>query len=164
MNLTDGLVYQLGLNHFVVKTNTGDVSHEESFRRPPDGGNSMNWVLGHILVSRNGLLKVLDLPALPYPEDQLVPYQRGSEPLENVEATLDFEKMVANFDTSQKQIVEAIQKIPAEKLDQKAPFSPINNEDETVGSLLAALVYHESYHSGQLGMLRHVAGKEGAIR
>ncbi len=35
-------------------------------------------------------------------------------------------------------------------LASKAPFSPGDNPEETVGSLLAGLVFHEGYHCGQL--------------
>jgi len=33
-----------------------------------------------------------------------------------------------------------------------------------MGKALSLLVVHESYHIGQLGMLRHTMGVEGAIR
>jgi len=33
-----------------------------------------------------------------------------------------------------------------------------------VGSLLAALVFHESCHCGQLGVLRRLLGKDSVIK
>jgi len=38
---------------------------------------------------------------------------------------------------------------------------------DTKGSLaakLAGLQFHEAYHAGQLGLLRRIAGKKGAIQ
>jgi uncharacterized damage-inducible protein DinB len=35
---------------------------------------------------------------------------------------------------------------------------------KTLRSLLTKIVVHESYHVGQLGVLRRAAGKEGSIR
>jgi uncharacterized damage-inducible protein DinB len=35
---------------------------------------------------------------------------------------------------------------------------------ETVGDQLAFLQFHEAYHIGQAGLLRRLAGKDGAIR
>ncbi|MBU1676531.1 DinB family protein, partial [bacterium] len=51
-----------------------------------------------------------------------------------------------------------------DRLDEPAPFSPGNDETETVGSLLAGLAFHESYHCGQLGLLRRLLGKDGVIK
>lgn len=45
-----------------------------------------------------------------------------------------------------------------ERAAQKAPFSPSGNPDETVGSLMGVLVFHETYHVGQVGMMRRLAG------
>jgi len=50
-----------------------------------------------------------------------------------------------------------------ERLDEKAPVSPTNNPNETVRSLLAIVGFHQAYHAGQLGVLRRIAGKPGAI-
>jgi uncharacterized damage-inducible protein DinB len=49
-------------------------------------------------------------------------------------------------------------------MDEPAPFSPTNNPKETVRSLLATVFFHQAYHVGQTGLLRRIAGKEGAIK
>ncbi len=50
-----------------------------------------------------------------------------------------------------------------ENLAAAAPFSPRNDPDETVGSLLTLIAFHQAYHTGQTGLLRRVAGHDGAI-
>ena len=50
-----------------------------------------------------------------------------------------------------------------EALAAEAPFSPTDNPDETIGSLLAGLSFHEAYHAGQIGLLRRIVGKQGAL-
>jgi uncharacterized damage-inducible protein DinB len=54
--------------------------------------------------------------------------------------------------------------LTAEAMGQPAPFSPSGNPDETVGSLVATVIFHQAYHSGQTGVLRRVSGKKGAIK
>jgi hypothetical protein len=49
-------------------------------------------------------------------------------------------------------------------MNTPAPFSPTGNPDETVGSLLAAISFHEAYHVGQTGLLRRVVGREGVVK
>jgi hypothetical protein len=34
----------------------------------------------------------------------------------------------------------------------------------SIGDALSRLNFHESYHAGQIGLLRRIAGKEGAIK
>jgi hypothetical protein len=50
--------------------------------------------------------------------------------------------------------------------DLRAPTEMrfFKGDAETVGSAAAAFVFHESYHLGQSGILRRVAGEEGAIQ
>ncbi len=40
----------------------------------------------------------------------------------------------------------------------------MNDEKETIGSLMAGMAFHEAYHCGQLGVLRRMAGAEGIIK
>jgi uncharacterized damage-inducible protein DinB len=54
--------------------------------------------------------------------------------------------------------------LPEERLAERVPMSPTGNPNETVGTMLATIVQHQAYHSGQLGVLRRVAGKPGAIK
>jgi hypothetical protein len=49
-------------------------------------------------------------------------------------------------------------------MDGPAPFSPSKNPKETLRSLLTTVLFHQAYHSGQTGLLRRIAGKEGAIK
>jgi hypothetical protein len=51
-----------------------------------------------------------------------------------------------------------------DQMDKPAPISPTGNPKETVGSLLAALAFHEAYHVGQTGILRRVIGREGVVK
>jgi len=46
-------------NHFVINENFKDVSHQDSLVSSPSGGNCMNMVLGHIVVTRDALLETL---------------------------------------------------------------------------------------------------------
>ncbi len=39
--------------------------------------------------------------------------------------------------------------------------SPLRKE--TVGTLLAGLVFHDAYHVGQTGLLRRIAGHAGVL-
>ena len=57
----------------------------------------------------------------------------------------------------------ALGKATVEQLAGEAPFSPTGNPNETVGSLLASIAFHEAYHLGQTGLSRRLLGKTGAL-
>lgn len=157
---TELIAVQLGYTNYVLKKNTEGLSHEQSMNQPEPGGNCMNWVVGHILSARNGFLSILGEEPM-WTEEQARPYQRGGE--WNPDGAIDLPQILTDLDTSQERILNGLKRFDPERLAEKAPFSPVNNEDETLGSLLAGLAFHESYHAGQTGVLRRVIGMEGAL-
>lgn len=160
---TDLIATQFAYTHFVIRKNTEGVTQEDSLFRPQPAGNCVNWVLGHILASRNGLLRVLGEETF-WTQEQENRYRRGSAPLVDGNEALPFEEMLRLLDASQETVVAAIKGFDPERLGDPAPISPVGNPDETMGSLFAALAFHEAYHAGQTGVIRRVMGKEGALQ
>ncbi len=159
---TDLLAVQLGYNNYTFQKNTEGVAHEASLVQPHPGGNCLNWVVGHLAGSRDKLRGVLGLaPTLGETENPV--YARSAEPLTDGSKALPFERLTAAFAQDQDQIAAALGQLTAEQLAAPAPFSPGNNPQETVATLLAGLVFHEAYHIGQTGVLRHVAGHAGVL-
>ena len=58
--ITDVLNNQIQVSQYILDKHTGDISQEESLRSPETGGSSLNWLAGHILASRNSMLKLLE--------------------------------------------------------------------------------------------------------
>ncbi len=156
------LANQLALNHGTVNVNTKGLTHEDSLVAPPGGGNCLNWVLGHLVVARNGLLKGLGLDPV-WEEERAERYSRGSDPI-TAEDALPLDEILAEFAASQETLVEAVNALTDEDLDAASPIKYLKGEDETIGTMLTTFLFHESYHVGQTGLLRRIAGKEGAIR
>jgi uncharacterized damage-inducible protein DinB len=91
-------------------------------------------------------------------------YKRGADAVTADDGAADLADIVQAFNASQSLVISALPDLTQERLDEPAPFSPGNDPDETVGSLLAGLAFHESYHCGQLGVLRRLLGKESFIK
>ena len=49
---------ELERNYSVLEMQLKDVTHEESLIQPPYSGNCLNWILGHLVLSRGTLLKL----------------------------------------------------------------------------------------------------------
>ena len=156
------LADQFGFNHSVVKINTRDLTHEDSLVTAAGGGNCINWVLGHVVSSRNGVLKVLGRDPI-WDDERAAPYVRGTEPITAVNA-LPLEEILADYRSSQQTILHALGELTDRDLEARSPIAYFKGDQETVGSVLAGFVFHEAYHVGQTGTLRHLAGKGGAIK
>ncbi len=153
------LLTQFNYTFYVLNHNTKDISDEESLRAPSDGGNTLNWVLGHILSTRNAIVKLLGAEPF-WSEAQVKLYDRGSKPVTDAAIAVPLSQMVLDLEASQARIAAGLEQVTAEQLVEPAAFSPMNRDDETVGTLLAGLLFHEAYHSGQTGTMRHILGKE----
>ena len=147
----------------VVGMNLAGVTHEESLAHPPGGGNSINWVLGHLVWTYEGALPLLGRePVLP--KGAVERYARGNAQLAEDEEPLPLAELQAAWDRATERVDQGLAGLADSALDRPAPFSPGNDPNETVGSLIATVLFHQTYHGGQLGVLRRVAGKAGAIR
>jgi uncharacterized damage-inducible protein DinB len=157
------LKIQLGLTHHVVMKSLQDITHEESLRAPRGGGNCLNWVLGHLVGSRQNMLELLGQDPS-WSEEQMQHYRRGAPPMTDSEGAAEFGRLLQDFDACQEPLLAALEAVTPAQLAAKVPRSPFGNREETVGSLLAGLVFHEAYHVGQTGLQRRLLGKEGWIR
>lgn len=156
------LIEQLGYNQGVLKINLKDLSHEDSLVAPSRGGNCINWVVGHVAYARNNMLKILGKEAL-WDDDSATPYQRGSKPL-TAENALTLTEIIEKYDAAQEAMIDALKGLSADEFAAKSPVSIFKGDEETVASAITFMVFHETYHVGQTGLLRRVAGKEGAIQ
>jgi uncharacterized damage-inducible protein DinB len=137
----------------VINRNLEDVSEEESLITPEAGGSSMNWVFGHIIVNRDDVLTMLGQE--PVSAEELVNrYKRGSSPTKEV----TLEELRKLFAESQKRLRAGF----SSKTDEDLAVTVEGSEDSLEKNLLQ-YYFHESYHAGELGVLRRVAGKDGAI-
>ncbi len=152
----DVLKMLFGYNYEVLKTNLEGLTHEESLVQPQPAGNCLNWVLGHIVATRDAALEMLRQERV-WNNDVATRYRRGSAPISDGSNAEPLEKIVADLHRSQDRLVIGLADVTDQNLDQAAG-------DQTLGQRLFLLQFHEAYHAGQTGLLRRIAGHEGAIK
>lgn len=157
---TDALNMLFGINYDVLKKNLDGVTHEESLIQPEGGGNCLNWVLGHIVATRDYAIQLLNQAPV-WDREIAGVYQRGSDPLHDGSNAQPFEKLVADLERSQNRLVAGLSTVSEPELSAPAADK---SAGETVGETLFVLQFHEAYHAGQTGLLRRIAGHEGAIK
>ena len=157
------LRHQARMAHQVVRLNVDGLSHEDSLIQPRPGGNCLNWVVGHLLAIYHHVLPLLgQAPVMPM--NVLKRYDRGSPPIRNAAEAVDFAELKSAWDECSRRVDLGLAGLTAEVLAAPAPASPGNEPNDTVGSLLSTISWHQAYHCGQTGILRRAAGKDGAIR
>jgi len=84
-------------------------------------------------------------------------YKRGSPPLSPEEPATSLERILNSLAASQEQLREGLSRLTEEELSTAS-------EGKTLLDKLFALQFHETYHCGQVGLLRRLTGKPGAIQ
>jgi hypothetical protein len=132
-------------NERLLKLTLEGISHEESLKEMHNC-NSVNWILGHFVFIRNNILSQLGLPPLAdekmkevYARGVVKPDMKNAVPLDTLKKT---------YEESQLSIMKKIEEV----------------KDEAILEQITFLGVHEAYHIGQIGLLRKMLGKEGAIR
>lgn len=152
----ESLAILFGLNYHVIQVNTSGLTHEDSICQPRPAGNCINWVLGHLVATRNDVMRLLGEPPVWDPA-RSERYIRGGRPITASVEAVPFETILGDLARSQETLMSALAKTPAETFSE-------SSEGRTLAEKLAMYQFHEAYHAGQLGLLRRLAGKEGAIR
>jgi len=144
--------------HWIIRKQAEGLTHDQSVLQLPFRGNCFNWNVGHIVVSRDKVLVLLDESAL-LTEEETAVYATGSEPITQSEQAIPFDKLMGILDETQERIIAILSEIPELKLAE------IYDEERgtTIGEKLAGLNWHETYHTGQLEILRQLAGKNDRV-
>jgi len=147
-------------NTNIIQRQADGLSHGDSVLQLPFRGNCFNWVLGHILESRNTILGLLDAePAL----DPAVAsrYARGSEPiLADGPEVVPFADLLGALERGQAALTEKLGAVTDEAFARETPFF---SRSMPLSDLLFFLYFHDSYHTGQAEPLRQLAGKDDKI-
>lgn len=157
------LIEQARVVHRIVRMNTDGLTEEDSLVRPEPGGNCLNWVVGHLVCVYDAVLPALAQEPV-MSKEALQRYDRGSKPLLEPAEALPLTKLLDAWDEASQRYQAGLAAMTPDQLDQPAPFTPRKNPDETVRSLLAIIAFHQAYHAGQTGLLRRIAGKDGAMK
>ena len=145
----------------VLRMNLEGVTQEESLV-PPPAGNCMNWIVGHLLCVYNDVLPLVGQQPV-VAKESLQRYGRGTPPLRDATEALPLTEMLSRCDEAVNRFEVGLSSLTPTRLDEPAPFSPTQNPNETVRSLLTVVAFHQAYHVGQTGVLRRIIGKSGAI-
>jgi len=152
------LIQSFQTTTWLINKQADGLSHEQMLLQLPFRGNCFNWILGHIVTNRDKVLVLLGEEPQ-FSEAEVARYVRGSDPVVEADTAVHSQRLLEAVQTSQSIIEAALAKIDLEAL------ATIYDEENniTVAERINGLHWHETYHTGQLEILRQLAGTNDRI-
>ena len=146
-------------NHAILHQQLNGITQAESLLQPPFQGNCLNWVVGHILGVYGECLEVMGVPGT-QSESEVKTYGYGSEPLTDCTKGLDLADMLHRLDAGLERINQQLASMTAADLEREVTIwlGPVS-----LLEALSVMQWHASYHTGQLELLRQLAGKNDKV-
>lgn len=154
------LAEAFGRNVMLVRQQTKEMTHAESVAPLGFNANCMNWVLGHMVDSRNGVLRLLgEEPALA--PEQVARYARDGEPLAPGEEAVPLEELLEALDRSQERIAAGLARLA--EADWSREVALTGRTARPVSFWLLFLYFHDTFHVGETSVLRQAHGKADKV-
>ena len=137
-------------NSQMIDVGLSDLSPEDFGRRFRDGaGSSIVFLVGHLAASRYGLLKLFGLEAEnPYKE-----LFGGQQAARDGSEYPSLAELSSGWSTTAEKLHAGLDAVSDQQL-LAAGAEGYPTDDRTVRGVVAFLCWHESYHLGQIGMMR----------
>lgn len=148
-----GLARLLRLNHRLLRNCLDGVTDPQAAARVLAGVNSMAFIVAHMIDARHALLALLG-GSLENPLRAVLSEARSMDDIESLPSLatlLEAWRAVADA------LAARLEDIDASDLDAPAPQRYPGGDGSVLGAL-AFLVQHDSYHLGQLALLRRAHG------
>lgn len=126
------------------------ISHEESVLPPPFEHNCLNWILGHIVANRSHVLETVGEDHSWQDEVRRL-YHSGTSPVTPAGPALRLEDLASYLEESVSLLKSAL-----DRFDETALDSQHENYrgEKSRYAHLTGFHWHESFHLGQLEVLR----------
>lgn len=142
----------LRLNTRLFRNCLDGLTDEQAAVRPSTTTNSLAFIAAHVADSRYFLLKALG-DARPSP---LSPYLDGAKSIDDLKQCPSLAETQAAWTLVSRALRDRMEAVTAADLD--ARFEGRFPADATVLGVFTFLVQHDSYHVGQMALLRKYAG------
>jgi hypothetical protein len=153
------LTHLLQQNYETTLKQLDGISQAESLLQLPFRGNCLNWVVGHLLGVHGECLDLLGLPGtLSASEEKLYGY--GSEPLTDPKKALALPDLLQRLEQSYTTLTGSLANLKAADLKRQVQ---IWRGKVSLHEGLAFMLWHAAYHTGQLELLRQLAGKNDKV-
>jgi uncharacterized damage-inducible protein DinB len=160
MTRQSDIIEDFARNVRIIKRQAAGLSHADSLIQPPVRANCMNWVLGHIVYTRIDMMQHLGAAQFK-PARTLVRYASDTElVLEAAPDVVSLEQLLADLDCNQHDIAVYVNGLSDEALAKEVKLGERVMSRE---QLLRFFLFHDTYHTGNLDLLRQLAGANDKV-
>lgn len=162
MSTRKQLLAQYDLHDVLFNNVIANISDEESNKTLADPLNSVKWLAGHLLWANANLANIGGVPIEAKWRDHFYTKEGGGPADFNAppSALPTLEEIRNKWNEDSPVLRKALENLPEEALntiiDIRHPILPFDN---TLAGLWAFINDHQSYHIGQIGILRRALGK-----
>jgi hypothetical protein len=157
MITNEQLIDGYSLNLRLIKLQTAGLSHADSLIQTPYNINCLNWVLGHIAVNRDNVMRLIGAELL-LDEAGTSRYKTESNPItKDGPDILPLEKLLEILTSGQNRIETALQALKVSDLQEEIQ---VGERMMQLGTRLYGFYFHDT---GQVDLLRQVAGANDKV-
>ena len=144
-------------NTRLVEMHADGLTHQQSLIQTQYNINCMNWVVGHLVGGRRDLLDLLGAGLEPLPG--IDRYARESDPIKGDGPDV-------------KPLSELLALLADTYSSIRATLGPLSDDElavasgeggESLGDRVAFYYFHDTYHTGQVDLLRQISGMNDSI-
>jgi hypothetical protein len=154
----ENIIGSLKLSSILLKQSVKDMKSEDMMVRPDDKANSVQFIVGHMIVSRYHMCQLLG-DTDKHPFGKL--FDRG-EDVDNSAEYPTVSDLKKEWDKVTSKLTDILNNVTDEKLSEKSPIE-FPFPDKTLLGGIAFLTYHETYHIGQLAYNRRILGYDKLV-
>jgi|WetSurMetagenome_2_1015567.scaffolds.fasta_scaffold43886_3 uncharacterized damage-inducible protein DinB len=147
----------MGTNEHLLGKALEGLSAEDAWRQPGDA-NPIHWLAGHMTIYRYTLLSVLGAGSeVPWAG----PFKRTMQP-DPAAQVPPVEEIAGAMKAAGPKLAARYAELTDAELAADAPFK-LPTPDPSLRGMLAFFAYHESYHLGQVALVRKWIGGPGIV-
>ena len=147
----------LGYNTWLFGNAVTDVSQEQADYRIGESTNAFDRLAGHVTIGRHGIAAMLGIEV---PEVAWGPFAEFGQGIQfdSTRPVPSLAEIMAHFERVTSLLTVGLPEVSESLLDSPATFA-IPGDNPTMRDQLAFMTMHETYHIGQMGLLKkHMSG------
>ncbi|MCU0519734.1 MAG: DinB family protein [Anaerolineae bacterium] len=145
-------------NERSIRRHVEGLSNEDSYLQPKFEAISLNWTLGHIVQYRVMALQVTGEP-FAWDVGEVSPYRRDPAGIARPGDGRALADLMTDLDATGRLLETVLSGASADTLDEVVQT---HLGEKSRYDYVSRLAWHETYHVGQLGLLRSLANPVGA--
>lgn len=161
MNRLELLVDRLQIARQWTNSLLADIEESRWFDMPHPGVGHVAWQVGHLAASQIVLVHVrcFDMAYTDVAPDAIrTTFARGSTPVADKSKYPSIGEIRSLFASVQDDVIRRISSMPDSELDKQAGADPHPMLKDKAGAI-AMVAMHETFHAGQIAMIRRIFGK-----